>query len=219
MDEHEEKKAKIVKLVRESAKPRRKRATAPRPAAISVVATEGNVVYVNAKGDAQVAGRDININTRKIERNTITPPPGSLTPAQARRIQVAIEKMVEIEAAGGVRDGDRSALFAKWHKMLKDRYGVPSYLVIPAARAVDVLAWLRQIAAMNRPKLRRTDVAGWRNEHYKAIWARSRQIGLSKGDVYALVFRRLEKQVLSLKSLSDASLRKLYQIIMAQRPA
>lgn len=212
MDE-EEKKAKIIKLVKEGAKPRRKRAPPAKPA----VTAKGNVIYVNAKGDAKVAGRDININERKIERNTITPPPGSLTPAQAKRVLDAIEKLVDIEATGGVAAGDRAKLFAKWHSALKRHFAVPSYRVIPADRAAEVLAWLKQTAAIKRPKLRRADPAAWRNEHYKAIWARSRELAMSKADVYALVMDRLGKRVASLKSLSDQSLRAFYQSIMARR--
>jgi hypothetical protein len=216
MDEDEDRKAKIVKLVQEAAndaghKPRRR--TPPPP-----VKAAGNVIYVNARGDAQVAGRDININTKQTTRTIVTAPPGSLTPAQAKRVLDAIEKVVNIEATGSIYDGDpRRRLFSKWHKRVKDHFDVPSYLFIPAARAQDVLAWLRQEAAIKRPKLRRTDPAAWRTEHYRAIWARSSEIGMSKADVYALVLQRLDKRVTSLKQLGQQALRRLYQILMAKR--
>jgi hypothetical protein len=214
MNDSEERKASIIKLVQDAANDAdRERA----PGAPISVKAAGNVIYVNTGGDAQVAGRDININTRRVVRTTVAAPPGSLSPAQAKRLKDAIDKLVTIEATGGVLEGDRPRLYAKWHTILKDRFVVASYKEIPAARAGEALAWLKQVAAMNRPKLRRVDPAAWRNEHYKAIWARSRQLGLSKGDVYAIVLTHLEKQVISLKSLSDASVRKLYQHIMAMR--
>lgn len=213
MDDNEERKAKIIRLLKEGAKPRRKRAPRAKPA----VKARGNVIYVNTKGDAKVAGRDININTRRVTRTTVEAPPGSLSPAQAKRLKDAIDKMVEIEAAGGVLNGDLPRLYAKWYTILRDRFGVASYKEIPAARADEALAWLKQAAAMNRPRLRRNDTAAWRNEHYKAIWARSRELAMSKGDVYALVLDRLGKRVLSLKGLGDQTLRQLYQIIMAMR--
>lgn len=214
MDENEERRAKIVKLVQDAANDA---GGASPPGPQSSARAGANVIYVNTGGDAQVAGRDININTRRVVRTTVAAPPGSLSPAQAKRLKDAIDQLVTIEATGGVLEGNRARLYAKWHTILKDRFAVASYKEIPAARAGEALAWLKQVAAMNRPKLRRADPAAWRNEHYKAIWARARQLGLSKGDVYAISLARLDKRVLSLKALSDSSLRDLYQIVMAMR--
>ncbi len=205
MEDREARRARVLKLFQEGSKPARKRA--PRGKAAIEVKGDQNVV----------AGRDVHINRRETTRVKIEPPPGSLSPAQARRLQNAIEKMVDIEAAGGVGDGDRAALFAKWHKMLKDRFSVPSYRVIPAAQADEAIAWLKQVAAMNRPKLRRTDNAAWRNEHYKAIWAHARELGMSKGDVYSIVAQRMNKQITSLKQLGEQSLLRLYEIVMGLR--
>lgn len=218
MADDDDKKAEIINLFKEGSNPRSKRA--PR---IKAAAAPPDF-YVSAKGDAMIAGgdihnagRDININTKKYSRTTVHAPPGSLTSAQAKHIQDAIEKLVDMEVAGGVRGGDRSALFAKWHKMVKDRYDVPSYRVIPTGQATELIAWLKQLAAMNRSKLRRTDNPSWRNDLYKAIWARARELGLSKGDVYSLVLQRLDKQVTSLKQLGEQSLQRLYEMIMAKR--
>lgn len=216
MDDDEERKARIIKLVQDAANDAGRGRAPGAPASIEAA---GNVIYVNAGGDAQVAGRDININTRRVVRTTVAAPPGSLSPAQAKRLKDAIDQLVAIEATGGVLEGDRPSLYAKWYGILKNQFAVASYKEIPAARADEALAWLKQVAARNRGKLRRGDPAAWRNEHYKAIWARARQLGLSKGDVYAIVLARLDKRVLSLKALSDSSLRHLYQIIMAMRPA
>lgn len=214
MDDSEDRVTRIRKIMAGDAANDARPKRAPRVKASTKAGA--NVIYVNATGGAQVAGRDIHINTRKIIRPVITPPLGSLTSEEATHLKDAIANLVEIEAAGGVLNGERSKLFAKWHKRLKDHFNVPSYFFIPSGRADEALAWLKQTAAINRPKLRRTDPAAWRNAHYKAIWAHSRQLGMSKADVYDLVLRRLEKRVTSLKQLGEQSLRRLYEMVMAK---
>lgn len=209
MAEDDDVKGKVVRLLA-TARPARKKVRAVVPGEqLRQIAGDSSV-------QVGLVGRDLNINTRHVTRTTVAPPPGSLSPAQAKRLKDMIDKLVRIEATGGVLGGELSPLYAKWHKILKDRFDVTSYKEIKAARADEALAWLRQVAAMNRPKLRRTDPAAWRNEHYRAIWARARETGRSKGDVYALVLARLDKQVVSLKQLSDANLRRLYEVVMAR---
>jgi len=199
-------KEKVIRLIGADAR----RVAKPAARGVRIKGSSNVVVGGDVRGN-------VNVNTKQIIRPTITPPPGSLSPSQARRLQKAIAKVVQIEAMGGVLDGDRPKLFAKWQNILKDRFDVQSYREIPAALYGSALAWLNQVAAMNRPKLRRTDNAAWRNEHYRAIWARARQMGLSKGDVYGLVLNRLEKQVTSLKQLGEQSLHRLYEIVMNLR--
>jgi hypothetical protein len=75
--------------------------------------------------------------------------------------------------------------------------------------------YMKQQIAIMRPKLRRNDNPSWRNEHYAGIYARARQLGISKGEVYAIAFNRLGVQVVSLTKLGEQNLKKLYQIIMA----
>jgi len=72
----------------------------------------------------------------------------------------------------------------------------------------------RQVA-MLRPKLRRADNPAWRNQHYKAIWAKARELGFTKDQVYALSGDRLGKTITSLKQLGERNLKSLYNIIMA----
>ena len=160
------------------------------------------------------AGRDVFVNKRETIRNEVKPGPEHITAAQARKIQGLVEKAVSIEEAAG---GDRQALFAKWWGIVKNQYNVPTYREIPAHLGDQAIAWLTQQIAIKRPKLRRTDNTSWRNEHYKAIWAKARQLGFSKGDVYALVLERIGVQVVSLTKLGEQNLKKLYNIIMAMK--
>ena len=71
----------------------------------------------------------------------------------------------------------------------------------------------RQLA-MLRPKLRRADNPAWRNQHYKAIWSRAKELGFTEDQVYALSGDRLGKPITSLKQLGERNLKSLYNIIM-----
>ena len=109
----------------------------------------------------------------------------------------------------------RKAAMAKWWTALKRTYGVTAYREIPRELGDDAIAWMKLQIARTRPKLRRTDNQSWRNELYAAIYARARELGISKGEVYAIVHDRLGKRVTSLKQLGEQNLKKLYNIMMA----
>lgn len=160
-----------------------------------------------------VAGRDINyVNKREIIRPRVTPGPEHITGDQAKRLQELVKKAAEIEIAGG---SPENRAFAKWWSELKNRYEVPSYQLIPRSLGDDAIKWLQQRAAMLRPKLRRTNPSAWRNEHYTAIFAKGRDLGMSKGEVYSLIGRRLSLQIVSLTKLGERSLKHAYKIMMS----
>ena len=139
-------------------------------------------VSSNISGDGNiVAGRDVNINKRVVTRPKIQPGPQHISASQAAELQKLVKKAAEIDVTGGMSP---QAAFQKWWGMVKDKYDVPTYREIPRKNGEEAISWLRQRIAMNRPKLRRTDNKNWRNEHYSAIWARARELGYSKGDVY-----------------------------------
>jgi hypothetical protein len=190
----EEKKNEVIQLFSDASK----------PSGGIAVKGNGNVV----------AGGDVHINKREVIRPVVIPGPGSVTPAQAKKIKDGIDKLVELEFTAG--DPDKAKLYKKWWGMLQKRYQVTSYKEIRADLGDEAVKWLQQLAAKNRPKLRRADNAMWRNEHYKAIWAKARNLGLSKGDVYHIVAERFGKSVTSLKSLGEQDLKKLYHILMAK---
>lgn len=199
MDDKDKKKAEIIDLF--TAKSRRK------PGDSSIAVT----------GDANVIGdNNTVIHTRKVVRkvvNRVQPGPEHISPAQAHDIQLAVGKLVEIGVKAG--DGTERELYARWYSSLKKRFNTNSYLMIPAELGGEALSWLKQQAGLKRPKLRRTDNEAWRKQLYKAIWARSRQVGLSKGEVYNLVLTRLGRRVTSLKPLGERSLKQLYNIVFA----
>lgn len=200
MSGKDDKKAKVIDLLKEVEKRKTRKTTTAKPT-LSIV---GN-------NNVQ-AGGDIYINKRETIRNEFTPGPEHINAAQARKLQKLVEKATEIEEKAGK---DRGKAYAKWWSKLKNQYNVPNYQAIPAHLGEHAIAWLTQQIAIMRPKLRRNDNTLWRNEHYKAIWAKARSLGMSKGEVYALVRDRLGVQIISLTKLGEQNLKKLYNIIMS----
>lgn len=175
----------------------------------------GNVIYINGDGVAvgQVAGGDIHnhINEKKTVRPKVVRGSEFISAAGARKIQKRVEALVKIEVESG--KSDESKLYAKYYAMLKNHFNVPSYLEIPASQEQYAIDWLQQKKVLLRPKIHRTSSQTWRNDHYAGIWSRSKELGMSKADVYALVKDRLGKNVVSLKNLGERDLKSLYQII------
>lgn len=179
---------------------------------------------VDIKGNNNIFGNEnvqvngnVSINKREVTTTKFTPDHRHITASQAKKLQDLVKKAVEIELAGSTSPEDSKKLFSKWWQILRDRYDRTTYLAIPAHLGEPAIAWLKQQIAILRPKLRRTNNTSWRKEHYTGIWARAKQLGISKGEVYAIVTDRIGKQVLSLTKLGEQDLKKLYNIIMAMR--
>ncbi len=200
-DEFERKKAEVIQLFKKApAKPR-------------IGGHESAPFSPKISGDSNVvAGRDVNINKRVTVRGVVKPGPEHITPKQAADLQDLVRKAADHDVAGGM---SRAKAMAKWWTVLKRNYGVPTYREIPRELGDEAIAWLKQQVARGRSQLRRTDNPTWRAEHYAAIYARARELGISKGEVYAIAHDRLGKRVTSLKQLGERNLKTLYNVIMA----
>jgi hypothetical protein len=221
----EEKKDKIVQLIREAAEPVPPGAEPEKPpkkrTSHKKSEPTGNTVNVNGDGHTigQIVGGDSHththnhINEKKVVRPNVVRGPEFISSAAARKIQNRVKTLVERDVAAGELGGDTQKLYAKWYGKLKNFFEVPSYLEIPADREQQAIDWLQKQKVSQRPKIRRTSNDTWRNDHYTGIWARAKALGMSKADVYALVLDRLGKNVISLKKLGERDLKKLYVII------
>ncbi len=129
----------------------------------------------------------------------------------AYKIKELVDNIVNKEVAGGATS---QKAYAKWYGSLKKRYKVTSYTLIPAHLGNEAISWLQQQAAIKRTKIRRNNTSSWRTEHYSAIYARSGNLGISKGELYNIVLSKFNKRISSLSQLSDVNLQKLYQYIM-----
>ena len=185
-----------------------KQITPPKPDQVNVVGNNNLV----AGGDMNVQG-GVHINTKKITRTKFQPGPEHITEQQGKKIYDTISNLANKEAAGGrVTIGEAKA---KWFGMLYGRYQVSTYRAIERRFADEAISWLKQQAAINRPKIRRNNNQMWRNELYGAIYAKARELNMSKAEVYLIVHDRMEKRVSSLTQLNEQSLKKLYNIIMS----
>jgi len=153
------------------------------------------------------AGRDVNFNPRITRRNVIQLGPEHLSADQARGVQERIDDLVELDP-----DSDRERKYKRWWGKVKTQFRVPTYREIPSARYDEVTAWLQRQAALLRPKLRRSNKAAWRNSLYTGIWARAREVGMSKEDVheFAGTVLGLEAAPESLKDLGEMNLKRVY---------
>ncbi len=60
------------------------------------------------------------------------------------------------------------------------------------------------------PRKPRANNGLWRADLYPGIWARSKELGMSPADVYALAFEKFGVKVVSLKQLGERNLKALY---------
>lgn len=196
-------KDKIIRLVKDHAEPDGRQGKTD----IRVDGSHNVVAGGNINGN-------VNITARMIERVSFSPDERHISDRQRAEIQRLVRKLVEKEEAGGM---PRKRAFAKWYGALKKRYRVTSYMAIPRGLGEEAITWLRQQGAIKRSRLRRNDPRSWRKELYAAIWARSRELGLSKGQVYRIVMERFGKRVSSISQLGERDLKKLHRIMMSLR--
>ncbi|HUU97382.1 MAG TPA: hypothetical protein VM487_16730, partial [Phycisphaerae bacterium] len=156
------------------------------------------------------AARDVNYNPRITRRTVVQLGPQHLSAEQARNIQTRVEEIVQLEAESG-----RERNYKKWWGKLKTHFRVPTYREIASAQYEDVIAWLQQQVALLRPKLRRTNNPKWRNSLYKGIWARAREVGMSKEEVHAFAGSVLAMDAPpdSLSDLGERNLKKVHDAL------
>ncbi len=95
------------------------------------------------------------------------------------------------------------------YSMLYRRFKITKYSLLPRNKYEEATKWLRKQIAIYRPALRKTNNEKYRNDMYKAIHARSRQLNINIHE-YATTVLETKTPVKSLKELSDTRLKKLY---------
>ncbi len=160
------------------------------------------------------AGRDIIQTTKPPSRRVIIQPgPQHISEEVAFRLHELVDEAVKIEVMAGQT---RQQAYSNWFGMLKNRYRVTQYKLIPAEMGEDAIDWLRtQIAVKLQPKLRRRDNQAWRNRRYSAIFARADELNYGEEWVYAKASEVLGEQVTSLKKLGERKLDKVYRAIIS----
>lgn len=178
-----------------------------------------NNVDIHIKdGIGFVSAEQVNINKRVVKKKILKYDEEKyISPAQAKKLKDLIDRAVKYDKAAGI---PVAKSYAKWWGILKNHFNVPKYHLIPAEKGEYAIEWLRKRIVIDRPKLKlgnKKDRETWRKEHYKAIHARIRQLGLSKADLYIYCEKRFGKSIISLKRLTDEELEKLYHYIMSKK--
>jgi hypothetical protein len=189
------------------------RAKQNEPRIIPLHPAKGALGSVSISGDGNfVVGGNFQINPRTIQRTQVVPGPGSILDSEALKVRTLINELAEIDQVAGRADSH-----AKWYKKLYRHFQVTSYKLIPASRAKEAIAWLQRQKAISRPKLRRRNNDMWRKSLYKGIFARMRQLGIPKDDVYHIAFEHLglNKPISSLTELGERDLSRLHQKIIS----
>ncbi len=139
-----------------------------------------------------------------------------ISDSQAKQIKDKVTELAEITS---VKKEDKRKFFASEYGALYNRFNITSYKLLPIDKFEEAMMFLQKRIAQNRPKLRTANNTKYRNDLYKSIYTRSRQIGMEKSDllVFAEHVLELKKPITSLKELSDTRLKRLYQKVFNKR--
>lgn len=163
------------------------------------------------------------IKTERVTKKNevIINPKIHITQEQAKQIYDSVNEIVEInEKAGKFKtSADKGMFFAQTWTSFKNRFNVTSYHLLPKEKFNEALSWLKkQIAYKHRPKLRKVNNAEWKKAVYGAIYAKAQnELRMDKLALYEFASEKLKLKfpITSLKELSDARLKKLYQIMFS----
>lgn len=165
-----------------------------------------NVRVVGRGNRVQVAGGDIVTAERHVHRNVVTPGVGHLTGDQRRKIAALVAQVAD-RLAGE----DGRPRFGAVHAMLQRRFGVGSYLLIPADKFEDAIEFLVQQRAIHRSRLSRRNPVAYEADFLRAIHARRVELGWIKPQLHAFAVEKLalKKPLTSLMSLGSRQLKSL----------
>lgn len=173
-------------------------------------------IQQNIRGNNNiVASGDVKITTEKIIKKTIvsTDPGGKhITNETARKIKELVDQFIELNEDAGKNPSEAAKKI--WSK-LKKEFNVTTYKEIGIERSKEAIDWLYAQISMMRPKVRRPNPEKWRKTYYAPIYAKSKELGITKEKLYELAKERipLKKSISSLKDLTQRDLVKLNNII------
>lgn len=135
----------------------------------------------------------------------------------ASEIRKLVEKLGVIEA---YQYGGEGEARKKWYGAIKKRYGLDqkkqTYKDLDAEQAKNCIAYLKSMLPIKTRALKNSDEV-YRKERYTAIYARARELGMSKGDVYVLFSNLFGKNIISLTKATNDEIEELYNYLMKRR--
>lgn len=170
------------------------------------VEVKQKVTVIGHRNKVVVAGRDLIQTEKVVRKNEITPDERHITGDQATRL-----RELNAELAEYLANETGKPNFAAGFQILTKEFGVSSYLLIPRDRFADAVSLLQQRRAMNRGKLRSRNPAAYKQDFYRGIWTRAKELGWEKPQVYQFAFEKLalKKPISSLKALGPNQVKSL----------
>lgn len=175
----------------------------------------------NVTGDGNIVGNGfvmINVyhEMPSIEKKEETKEKTGTSPF-ASEIRKLVEKLATIEA---YQYGDEGSARKKWYGAIKKRYGLQNkgltYKDLNEEQAKNCISYLKSMLPIKTRSLKNSDKV-YRKERYAAIYAKARELGMSKGDVYVLFSNLFGKDIISLTKATNDEIEDLYDYLMKQR--
>lgn len=183
---------------------------------VGVLVPAGNVTVMGSHRHVAVAGRDLIQTHRHVVRNAVTPDASHLSAEQVAALRPLI-----VAVADRLADASGTPNFAAVHRQLQRRFRIASYLLIPADRFADAVAFLKRQRAAHRGPLRRRNPAAYAQDLFRAIHAASRQRGWDREQLGTFAQARLglREPVRSLRELGPNQLRTLAAALRRPSPS
>lgn len=165
-----------------------------------------NVRVVGQGNKVQVAGGDIVIAERHVQRNVITPGEPHITADQRAKLSALIAQVAE-RLAGE----DGKPRFGAVHAILQRRFSVSSYLLLPADNFDAAVSFLMQQRAVYRSRLWRRNPLVYERDFLRTIHARRVELGWIKPQLYKFAVEKLglKYPLMSLTQLGPIQLKTL----------
>lgn len=170
---------------------------------------------IEGNNNVQV-GRDYNVittKTVKVTHNVVYDPETMISTAQAYEILDKIQK-VGLSLYG--ESGDTKTAYLRAHADFKKKFKIPSYKLLPKDKFDEANKWLNKKLAIHRDGLKNSAPELYRNNLYKAIHTRTRQLGINIYE-FAEKALNLNRSISSLKELDDKELEQLYTKLFSKK--
>jgi hypothetical protein len=189
----------------------KQRATAPTPVLPEEPRQPASVQQTVRGSKNVLVGGDFTVYERPpVQKVVLERPDGSISSAQARQVQLWIERLAE-----GTVGMSRERAFGMWWTRFKSRFGLEKYEALPAESLPEAEAWFWQQSAIAVRSLKSKAPDAWRHARYGAIHQAMDRLGVEKLAYYAQVAVRLKmKPFSSLKSLTKRDLDRVYAMVM-----
>jgi len=172
----------------------------------------GNIM-ISGNNNVTASG-DINFNPRIVHRVKVQYDAHLYIANDiAKRISDLVSDLYDIRVAAG---GDPKSTKPRIWSTLNNRYKVTSYKLIPKESGDDAVIFLYKQINLAKSSIRRKDPELWKKTLYKSIYARLKDIGIEKDELYNYAHQAipLKKSITSLKELTMKDLDRLNQLLI-----